>query len=358
MPDMKRLVFPAALFLIVFSPSARATEPTDWLHQAQWGVMTHYLGAPPSSKGGAELTAEMWNEQVDAFDVAGLVDQLSSTGAKYLLFTIGQNSGHYCAPNATYDRIVGISPSKCSRRDLIADLAKALAARNIRLMVYLPSGAPAADPVARKVLGWRWGAKGGWQLPGEPAGGRLAEFQRNWEAVIREWSLRWGKSVSGWWIDGCYFADQMYRFDDEPNFASFAKALKAGNPEAIVAFNPGVKVPVVCHTKYDDYTAGEVNLPQLAKAVEACPGRWLECEGRMVQYQILTYLGTTWCQGDQPQQPDDKIVALTRQLAEKGGVATFDVPIQKGGQIPQPFVEQLRAIGRAMISPTKPSEAR
>ena len=53
-------------------------------------------------------------------------------------------------------------------------------------------------------------------------GGRLAEFQRKWEAVIREWSLRWGKSVSGWWIDGCYFADQMYRFDDEPNFASFA----------------------------------------------------------------------------------------------------------------------------------------
>ena len=97
--------------------------------------------------------------------------------------------GHYCSPNAAYDRIVGINPGKCSRRDLIADLAKALSARNIRLMVYLPSGAPAADPVARKALGWRWGAKGGWQLPGEPVGGRLADFQRNWEAVIREWSL-------------------------------------------------------------------------------------------------------------------------------------------------------------------------
>ena len=90
--------------------------------------------------------------------------------------TLGQNSGHYCSPNATYDRIVGIAPSKCSRRDLIADLAKALSARNIRLMVYLPSGAPAADPVARKALGWRWGAKGGWQMPGESVGGRLAEF--------------------------------------------------------------------------------------------------------------------------------------------------------------------------------------
>jgi hypothetical protein len=339
--------FAAVLPLFLLLPSAKAAEPTDWFHDAKWGVMTHYLGAPPSSNGGAELTAEAWNKQVDGFDVNAFVDQLASTRAKYLLFTIGQNSGHYCAPNATYDRIVGINPSKCSRRDLIADLAKALSARNIRLMVYLPSGAPAADPVARKALGWRWGAKGDWQLPGEPVGGRLVEFQRNWEAVIREWSLRWGKSVSGWWIDGCYFADQMYRFDDEPNFASFARALKAGNPESIVAFNPGVKVPVICHTKYDDYTAGEVNLPELSKAVETCPGRWLKCEGRKVQFHILSFLGKTWCSGDRPQLPDERIVAYTRQVTDKGGVITYDVPIQKSGLIPEPFVEQLRSIGQS-----------
>ncbi|MGA2255120.1 MAG: hypothetical protein ABSG53_10700, partial [Thermoguttaceae bacterium] len=175
---MRTMSFVAVLPLVLLLPSARAVEPTDWFHDAKWGVMTTYLGAPPSSKGGAELTAEMWNKQVDAFDVAGLVDQLASTGKKYLLFSIGQNSGHYCSPNAAYDRIVGVNPSKCSHRDLIADLAKALAVRKIRLMIYLPSGAPAADPVARQKLGWRWGEPGGWQLPGEPVGGRLAEFQR------------------------------------------------------------------------------------------------------------------------------------------------------------------------------------
>ncbi len=84
-------------------------EKTDWFHQARWGVMTHYLGAPPSCSGGAELTAEMWNRQVDAFDVEGLAEQIASTGAKYLLFTIGQNSGHYCAPNETSDHYAGIS---------------------------------------------------------------------------------------------------------------------------------------------------------------------------------------------------------------------------------------------------------
>ena len=58
-----------AVSVATVSSFAGAAEPTDWLHQAHWGVMTHYLGAPPSSKGGAELTAEMWNKQVDAFDV-------------------------------------------------------------------------------------------------------------------------------------------------------------------------------------------------------------------------------------------------------------------------------------------------
>ena len=331
---------------------AAEPEPSAWFHEAGWGVMTHYLGAPPSSAGGAELSAAAWNAQVDAFDVDGLVRQLASTGTKYLLFTVGQNSGHYCAPNATYDRLVGIQPSKCSRRDLFADLARALQPHGIRLLAYLPSGAPAADHEARRKLQWRWGAAGGWQLPGEPTGGRLVEFQRNWEAICRDWSLRWGRLVAGWWIDGCYFADEMYRHPDEPNLVSFARALKAGNPDSLVAFNPGVKVPVVCHTPVEDYTAGEVNLNQVAEAIRAFPGRWIECDGRRVQFQILSFLGQTWCRGERPQKPDDEIVGYVRDLTAKGGAITWDVPIQTSGLIPEPFVAQLRAIDRARAKPS------
>lgn len=69
---------------------AAESHRSDWFHEAGWGVITHYLGAPPSSTGGAELSAEAWNEQVDAFDLAGLVRQLASTRTKYLLFTVGQ----------------------------------------------------------------------------------------------------------------------------------------------------------------------------------------------------------------------------------------------------------------------------
>jgi len=315
---------------------------TDWFRDAQWGVFTHYLI-------GKDTTAEAWNKQVDAFDVPGLVEQLKAIGGKYHVITIGQNSGHYCAPNATYDKLTGIKPSKCSRRDLIADIAKALEPHGIRLMVYLPSGAPGHDHVARKKLGWLWGRKGGWQLPGEPVGGRLAEFQRRWEAVIREWSQRWGKSVHGWWFDGCYFADAMYRFDDEPNFASFAAAARAGNAESILAFNPGVKYPIVTVTEHEDYTAGEI----------VDPGR-AECDGRWVggaQWHMLSYLGTSWCKGSKPRFADDQVVEWCRDIIDGEGVATWDVPIRPSGLIPQPFVDQLVALRKGLAEPRRPKPA-
>ncbi|MBN1346400.1 MAG: alpha-L-fucosidase [Phycisphaerae bacterium] len=342
-----------ALLVLGVGRPAFAADRADWFHGAKWGVLTHYLGAAPSSDGGAELTAKQWNAQVDAFDVDGLVKQLASTGTRYYVITIGQNSGHYCSPNATYDKIVGIRPSKCSRRDLVKDLYEALAPHGIRLMVYLPSGAPAADPVAVRKLKWAWGRADGWPRGGALTHDRLVEFQRNWEAVIREWSKRWGRHVHGWWIDGCYFADDMYRFEDAPNFASFAAALRAGNPDAIVAFNPGVKIPVVCHTKYEDYTAGEVGLSDLPRAIESCGGRWIERDGKKNQYHILTFLGKTWCGGERPELPDEKIIGYTRQITDRGGVVTYDVPIMKNGLIPQPFVEQLRAIGRAFAAEPK-----
>jgi len=305
---------------------------TKWFMNARWGVFTHYLV-------GKELSSVDWNERVDKFHVAGLAQQLKSVGMAYYFITIGQNSGHYCSPNATYDSLVGIQPSKCSRRDLISDIYDALAPDGIKLMVYLPSGAPAADPVAMEKLGWKWGFQGDWpSWNTEPTGERLAEFQEKWEMVVREWSLLWGKKISGWWIDGCYFADEMYRHPDPPNFQSLAAALKAGNPDSIIAFNPGVKTPVISMTEYEDYTAGEIS-----EDYPACPGRWVDG----AQYHILSYLGARWGGGD-PRFVDEFVIDYTRNVNARGGVVTWDVPITEGGLIPQPFVDQLSALKNAL----------
>src|SRR5579871_6153673 len=170
-----------------------AQSRADWMPQAQWGVMTHYLADWQARDHGLTMSVDQWNKMVDGFDVEGMAKALESVGARYYQISIGQNSGYYLSPNAAYDKIVGIQPSKCSRRDLVADLAAALSKRGIRLLVYLPSGAPAGDKIADTALEWRNG----------PLANK--EFQRKWEQVIREWSLRWGKKVAGWWFDGCYF---------------------------------------------------------------------------------------------------------------------------------------------------------
>ena len=185
---------------------AGISHRADWMRQARWGVMTHFLAE--WIKPEAHSSVEAWNAMVDGFDAEGLAEQIKSTGAGYYLVTIGQNSGFYDSPNAAYDKLVGIQPSHCSRRDLIADLYTALNKRGIRLMVYLPAGAPGGDRVARHAREWQNGPH------------RNREFQQKWEQVIREWSLRWGKKVSGWWFDGVYWPNAMYRSDDPPNLST------------------------------------------------------------------------------------------------------------------------------------------
>lgn len=327
--------------LIRFSPGEGASrDRTDWFHAAKWGVFTHYMA--DTVLRGQEITIERWNEAVDSFDVNALAENLAAMHAGYYVITLGQNSGYYCSPNAVYDGITGIDPSKCSRRDLVADLHAALKPKGIRLMVYLPSGAPDRDPVAMHALEWAPGKYPIWSHPdGGPDGGdaRFANFQKKWESVIREWSTRWGERVSGWWFDGCYYPHGMYFHPDPPNFASFAAAARAGNPNSIVAFNPGVFVPVRSLTPYEDYTAGEINEPD--KVV--CTGRRLGS----AQFHILSYLGPSWAQSP-PRFTNEQVIALTRNVTDKGGVVTWDVPINADGGIPEAFTEQLLALGNAM----------
>ena len=309
----------------------------DWLRDARWGVFTHYLESPASSTRPGTTSADAWNRRVDAFDVEALARQLASVGAAYYGITIGQNSGHYCAPNATYDAIVGRRPSLCSRRDLIADLHAALEPRGIRLLAYLPGGAPACDALAVEKFEWQAGNH------------RLAAFQRKWEAVIREWSLRWGPKVSAWWIDGCFHADAMYRHEEAPNWASLTAALKAGNRASIVAYNPGgCCVPIARHSPYEDYTAGELT-NDLPVGTWGNRGPWLhtpiEASVEGAQYHVLNFLGEWWGQGE-PRFPDELIVGYTRYLNRHGGVVTWDVPIGNNGRIPAAYIRQLRKIDR------------
>ena len=312
--------------------AAAAQDRAAWMPQARFGVMTHYLADWQAQVHHLDMSVERWNQLVDGFDAEGIARQLESVGAGYYQISIGQNSGYYLAPNAAYDRITGVQPSKCSRRDLVANLYEALHKRGIRLMVYLPSGAPGQDKAADAALEWRNG----------PVANR--EFQRKWEQVIREWSERWGRKVAGWWFDGCYFPNSMYRSPEPPNFSSFAAAARAGNPDAAVAFNPGVVYRMLSLTPSEDFTAGEIDKPELVTIRRASGGK---IDG--VQIHMLSYLGETWGKGT-PRFTTDQAIANTRKVRDAGGAVTWDVPVELNGTISQPFLDQLAGLSKALGS--------
>jgi len=312
---------------------------TDWFMQCRWGMLSHYLADTASNLKPIDLTADDWNRRIDAFDVDGLARQLADAHVPYFFITLGQNSGFYLSPNRAYDDIVRISPSKCSRRDLIADLARAFAPYGIRLMVYLPGGAPGADAVARERLE-------------QPLDERLSTIQWHWEAVVREWSLRWGRSVHGWWVDGPYNA-AAYKHPDAPNYRSFAEALKAGNPDSLVSFNNGLRTqsPLLYSiTEFEDYTPGEIE-----RDLPVAPG-CLPDYSRLTPYSrtidgaqlhILTVMGEWWGKGP-VRFPDELTIGYTKFINSRGGVVTWDAPLTTAGLIDETFRPQLMALGAAM----------
>ncbi|MHB9047168.1 MAG: alpha-L-fucosidase, partial [Pirellulales bacterium] len=311
---------------LALPPAATLADPnnanTDWFKNARYGVFMHFL------PGDANRLA-----LVEEFDVDALAGQLESMGAKYFVITLGQNSGHFIAPNAAYEKVTGYAPGqRCSRRDLPRDLAKALKPKGIRLMLYLPCQTPNRDARAQKAFGV---AQGPADQPIDTA------FAQRWAEVIQEWSDRYGEDVSGWWFDGGY---QHVRFNEQIA-EIYAKAAKHGNPRAIVTFNPGVRV--IHYTKAEDYTAGELNEPfsQIPAA------RWLEGS----QWHALTFLGSTWSSRE-VRYPADRWAKWVKEVVAREGVVTLDMgpnwDPQAGpiGALAEAQVNEVKAIRAALVS--------
>lgn len=93
---------------------ANTTDRTIWM-SGRFGLMCHWLFPGVMPENGEP--ARSLDEAVDKFDVSHLVEDVESTGAEWLIFTMGQNTGYYVSPNAVMDTLAG--PGHGSRRDLI-----------------------------------------------------------------------------------------------------------------------------------------------------------------------------------------------------------------------------------------------
>jgi len=302
---------------------------TDWFRDAGFGIMVHFLKEVFTPDGGAKE----WNDAVNSFNVEKFTNQANEAGVGYVMFTLGQNSGYYCSPNSAFDSAVGVKPGDlCSKRDLPMDLMKELKKYNIPLILYLPSN----PPVRNKLVSEKF------KYPYKKDSATSQYNQPILEDMIREWSLRYGNGVKGWWFDGLYSwnAIRSTRMDMslKHNISTHTLAAKAGNKNSIVTYNSGFgKIKV--NTPYCDYSSGEKS------TIDEFPsGRWV-ADG--VQWFLFTYLGEKW--GGKGQQFEtEKLTGMAEEIVKNEGVLCLEVVPEATGEILPHHLEQIKAVGKKL----------
>ena len=79
---------------------------SSWM-SGKAGIMIHYL--PPCAEGpnGEKYTSV--DDSVNSFDIPSFIKQFNALKAQWLIFTIGQNTGLYNAPNKTLETSLNIA---------------------------------------------------------------------------------------------------------------------------------------------------------------------------------------------------------------------------------------------------------
>ena len=143
---------------------------------------------------------------------------VEQTGAAWLILTTTHGRHNFPAPIQAIDRVL---PGHTTRRDLIMEIADALEKRGVRLMLYYHIGLD--EEAWPKAAGYFEADKTRW-------------FE-NTIAIHREIGERYGKKTWGWFFDDAHKWYYPCDFPWEPYY----EAIKTGNPERLVAFNPGTR---------------------------------------------------------------------------------------------------------------------
>lgn len=192
----------------------RLKSNTDWMEQGKYGLFIHWV--PESYPLFGKTPAwQRYQQAVDEFDVNAFARMVSETGAAWVVFTTTHGKFVFPGPLDAMDQVV---PGRTCRRDLIGQIADALAKRNIRLMLYFhPGPGPSEDP--------DWARAAGISPVDD------AKNIRIMLSMFQEIGERYGNRLAGWCIDG---GDAYYWRNY--SFRQLTIDLKAGNPDRVVSF--------------------------------------------------------------------------------------------------------------------------
>lgn len=341
------VVFVAALLFQV--QAFAGTGDTNWMVRGKYGIFMHYqhrillgysIKTTPQFPNPSQMTAAGWNRFVDGFDAKGFAEQMAEAKAGWVIFCLDD---HYfawpCAPNKAFSEYTEYAPGeKCSRRDLILDVAEALNAKGVKLICYFAglNGYMKEPKVSAGLMDGGEG-RGGFNEKTPPS----AECRKRRIAVFKEYAERYKDRVAGWWFDGI----EPNTYEAEPDdWWTIHAIVHSANPNAVIAFSYGANEQACVCKGVDDYTGGDTWSKQDLKRLT--PARLPAQEGLLWHGKI--YCGDIYHgQGDANQFTDQELIDWISTCTTQGGVCTLDWPFDpKTGLLKDSGIAQLKRVAR------------
>lgn len=309
---------------------------TEWMKGA-FGIMMHIL---PDSSSIGRINRNM--------SAKAIIDQVEEAGADYFLVSIGQMSGYYLGPNERFSSIVSALPDRrFTDTDFIKEFADECRARGMKFMVYVPTFPP---NTVRNRNGWDWTDFG---MPEADIQVHTRDSAMLWASVLREWSVRYGDLIDGWWVDG-----GAMRTVDIEVFEMLGCALRVGNAKAAVAYNSGATFENVCQYNGTEqlfpFGKDESDEQLWNKENWLLPSTEVDWN-RDLQWTMLTLIGKGWMNNDFPRTrvyPPELWAEYYKAIQKEDGLLLLDVPINTSTDytITNEAMEILKAVGDAKIS--------
>lgn len=208
--------------------AAEMKPDLSWMIDGKYGLFIHWstLNYPLY---GDQMAKHNFEWGVDLFDVDEFASKVEETGASWIIFTVNHGLQAFPAP---IENLEAILAGRTTKRDLIDELADALNQRGVKLLLYY--NLCPRDEVA-KIL----------NINGDPEG--WFQFQID---HVKELSLRYGKKIAGWGYIDSSVAPYLANLD----YPQFYKALKAGNPDAVVGISSHWYAE---YSPFNDITTGD-----------------------------------------------------------------------------------------------------
>lgn len=299
---------------------AQKNRDASWL-RGKFGVMVHYLNSLQNAKepwNAGKIIG--WNECVNDFDVKKFVEQLVLIKADYVIFSVYQGDRYFCIPNKTFEKMTGfVRGTATSQRDLVSDLLTELNKQGIKLILYVTGDGVSRDYEAAKKLDnpmLRASQNNNAFIVDE-------KWVNTWSFILKDISLQYKNKIFGWWVDGTH---ALLGYNDYL-LKKIRDALKAGNPQSLIAFNPSPSNKVAVYSKWDDFTAAE-----MYNVNDMIPPAGGKVNGR--QWHILTFLGSDWARND-IRFSEAEFTQYLNKVTANNGALSLDVHVNRYGIIDQ-----------------------